>query len=159
MNEFSAKNQELLFLIDEWYPVLRNLSEDIISSRRNIQQRTIKQIVGHMTDSATNNTHRIIHLQYQPNPLIFPDYATQGNNDRWIAIQNFQEEKWDQLVRLWKYSNIHLVHVISNINPEKLNHEWIDGLNGRISLREMVMDYLPHQKLHLDEIRELINKR
>jgi hypothetical protein len=91
--------------------------------------------------------------------LIFPDYANLGNNDRWIAIQNYQEEKWYDLVQLWKYSNLHVVHVIKNVKVEKLNNVWITALNKNVSLKEMITDYLRHFKLHLNEIDELINKK
>lgn len=159
MNEFNANNQELLRLIDEWEPKLSSLSAEILEVRRNIQNRTIKQIVGHMVDSASNNTHRIIHLQYQPTPLVFPDYANLGNNDRWIAIQNYQTEKWQDLIQLWKYANLHLVHVINQVNLDKLENEWITALGKKVSLRLMIIDYLSHFKLHLREINELINKK
>jgi hypothetical protein len=99
----------------------------VIAGRRNRQNRTIKQIVGHMVDSASNNTHRVVHLQYQPSPLIFPCYASHGNNERWIAIQNYQAEDWHDLVRLWKHSNLHFAHVIAHMNPEKLENVWISG--------------------------------
>lgn len=157
MNAFAKNNQELLTLINEWEPKLLALSDEIITSRRNVQNRTIKQITGHLVDSASNNTHRIIHLQYQQSPLVFPNYASYGNNDKWIAIQNYQAEDWDNLVRLWKYSNLHLVHVISNVNAGKLQNEWISDVNKKISLKEMIYYYLDHFKLHLGEIDELIN--
>ncbi|MHC4144839.1 MAG: DinB family protein [Planctomycetota bacterium] len=156
MSEFGLIGQELLSLIGEWEPRLSHLSNDVISERRNSQNRTIKQIVGHMVDSASNNTHRIIHLQYQQSPLIFPCYASHGNNDRWIAIQNYQEEGWNDLVQLWKCTNMHIVHVIGNINAEKLDNVWISGLNEKISLEAMVVDFLRHFKLHLNEINELM---
>ena len=158
MNEFIANNQEILHLIRVWEPKLLTLPEDVIGNRRNGQNRTIKQIVGHMVDSASNNTHRIVHLQYQPSPLIFPDYANLGNNDRWIAIQNYQEENWKELVQLWKYANIHIVHVIKQVNHEKLDNIWITALKKNVSLKAMMLDYLLHLKLHLSEIEELINK-
>lgn len=156
MNQFEGNNQELLRLIEEWEPALMTLSENIIANRRNGQSRTIKQIVGHMVDSASNNTHRIVHLQYQTSPLIFPDYANLGNNDRWIAIQNYQDENWQDLIYIWKYANRHLVHVIRNLNPDKLDNEWITALNQTVSLKAMIIDYLRHFKLHLREIEELI---
>ena len=159
MNEFDTNNKEQLRLVDEWAPTLLCISDDIITTRRNSQNRTIKQIVGHMVDSASNNTHRIVHLQYQPSPLIYPDYANLGNNDRWIAIQNYQTEKWSDLVQLWKYSNIHIVHVIKNVNSDKLNNEWITALGKNVSLKVMILDYLRHFKLHLSEIEELMNKK
>ena len=132
------------------------LKNDIIVDRYNVQNRTIKQIIGHLVDSASNNTHRIVHLQYQESPLIFPDYANLGNNDRWIAIQNYQNEDWGNLVQLWKYSNIHIAHVIRDINTEKLENEWISALDQKISLRAMIVDFPRHFKLHLKEINELI---
>ena len=157
MQEFQNNNQELVTLLNEWEPKLMQLPEDILATRRNSQNRTIKQILGHMIDSASNNIHRIIHLQYQKSPLIFPDYANLGNNDRWIAIQNYQDEEWQVLVQLWKYSNLHIVHVIDNVDMEKLDNEWISALNNTVSLRDMILDYLRHFILHLNEIDELIN--
>jgi hypothetical protein len=159
MKEFMNNNQELLRLIDEWEPILSQLPEDILTNRRNSQNRTIKQIVGHMIDSASNNTHRIIHLQYQASPLIFPDYANLGNNDRWIAIQNYQNENWLDLLQLWKYSNLHIVHVINNVSIDKLYNVWISALNDTISLKDMIDDYLRHFNLHLSEIYDLINNQ
>jgi hypothetical protein len=157
--EFEHITGALKALVDEWEPVLTALPDQVITEKRNSQNRTIKQIVGHMIDSASNNTHRMIHLQYGVSPVSFPDYANLGNNDRWIAIQNYQEEDWKVIVQLWKYSNIHLVHVIENVNPEKLDNIWINALKMEISLRKMIIDFLRHFKLHISEINELINKK
>ena len=158
MNEFLASNRELAALVAEWEPKLMALTTEIIESRRNSQNRNIKQIVGHMVDSASNNTHRLIHFQYQTDPMIFPDYAHLGNNDRWIAIQNYETENWHDLVKLWRYTNQHLVHVIGNLNPEKLEHVWLTAVDTQVTMREMVVDYLPHFQLHLREIEDLINQ-
>ena len=159
MAEIERNNNELISLILEWETRLVSLSEDIISFRRNSQNRTIKQIAGHMIDSASNNTHRIVHLQYQPSPLIYPDYANCGNNDRWITIQNYQTENWVDLVQLWKYSNLHIIHVMKYVNQDKLINEWITALNQKVSLESMMLDYPRHIKLHLKEIEELINEK
>ena len=157
MDEFEKNNQELLSLLQEWESRLMSLSTDVITKRQNSQNRTIKQIIGHMIDSASNNTHRIIHLQYQPTPLIYPDYANLGVNDKWIEIQDYQTENWHDLIRLWKYINLHFVHVIQHVRPDKLNNEWISALNHHVSLESMILDYLSHFKLHLNEIEVLIN--
>ena len=156
MSQFESISRELLSLIEEWEPKLSALPDDVITERRNSQNRTIKQIVGHMVDSASNNIHRAVHLQYQPSPLTFPNYASRGNNDRWIAIQNYQQEDWNDLIQLWKYANIHFAHVILNVNPDKLNNVWIAGPNQEISLEAMIVDFLRHFELHLGEINELI---
>jgi hypothetical protein len=158
MKEFDPVCNEIIALVNEWEPILGKLSEDIISKRRNSQNRSIKQILGHIIDSASNNTHRIVHLQYQSSPFIFPNYATFGNNDRWIAIQDYQNEDWISLIRLWKYSLLHISHVIKNVRNDKLNNEWISGPGERVSLKSMIVDFPRHLKLHLYEITELINK-
>jgi hypothetical protein len=158
MNEFAEVNQNIISLLEIWEPILSKLPEDVITERRNSQNRTIKQLLGHLIDSASNNIHRIIHLQYQQSPIVFPDYANLGNNDRWIAIQNYQEENWDHLIQLWKYSNLHIVHVINNVSEDKLDNVWINALNEAITLRTMIVNYLVHLKLHLYEISDLMNQ-
>jgi hypothetical protein len=156
MKKFELISQELNVMVEKWEPNLLKLSADISAGRLNSQNRSIKQILGHMIDSASNNTHRIIHLQYQTSPLIFPDYANFGNNDRWIAIQNYQEENWHDLVKLWKYSNRHFSHIIMNIREDKLKNTWTTAKGNVVTLEEMVIDFPKHFKLHLAEIEELM---
>jgi len=157
MKEIDLVCQDIETLVNEWETILINLPEAVISQRRNSQNRTIKQIVGHIIDSASNNTHRIVHLQYQAPPLIFPNYATFGNNNRWIAIQDYQNEDWMSLIQLFKYSLLHVSHVIKNINIDKLNNEWISGPDKKITMKSMMVDFPRHLRLHLYEINELIN--
>ena len=156
MENTNSVSQEIITLTIDWEPILKSLSAETISQRRNSQNRTIKQILGHIIDSASNNTHRIVHLQYQPSPLIFPNYATFGNNDRWIAIQDYQNEDWNILVQLWKYSLLHICHVIKNVKADKLTCEWISGPGEKVNLESMIIDFPRHLKLHLSEISELI---
>lgn len=158
MNEFEPIITGILEQVNEWEPKLLALQENLIKNKRNKQNRTIRQIVGHMVDSASNNTHRIVHMQYQESPLKYPNYATNGNNDRWIAIQNYQDKNWTNLVQLWKYSNIHITHVMNNVDMCKLDNQWEYDENKLISLKESIIDYLRHLKLHLNEIDELINE-
>jgi hypothetical protein len=148
---------EISSILDEWQPRLIVLTTEIITGRRNSQNRTIKQILGHTIDSTSNNIHRIVHLQNQPSPLIFPNYATFGNNDRWIAIQDYQNEEWLNLIQLWKYSLLHLCHVIRNVDDSKLKNQWIAGPGKQITLEEIINDFTRHLRLHMSEINELIN--
>jgi hypothetical protein len=155
MEKIDSVSLELISIINDWEPILRSLSEETISRRRNSQNRTIKQILGHIIDSVSNNTHRIVHLQYQDSPLVFPNYATFGNNDKWIAIQDFQNEDWNNLIHLWKFSLLHISHVMKNVSSEKLNNEWISGPGEKVTLKSMIIDFPRHLKLHLSEINEL----
>lgn len=158
IKEFEPVVNELGSLLKVWVPKLSTIPDDILANRRNSQDRTIKQIVGHMIDSASNNTHRIVHLQYRESPMEFPNYATEGNNDRWIAIQNYQDESWEQMVFHWKYVHLHIIHVIMNIDPEKLGAVWNDVSEyGHVTLKDMVIDFPRHFELHMNEIQELIS--
>lgn len=158
MDQIRNNNNELKELLLEWSEKLMSLNNSEVIRNSNIQNRTIKQIVGHMVDSATNNIHRIVHLQYQKSPLTFPNYATHGNNDRWIAIQNYNEENWENLVNLWKYIHLHFIHVSSQINTKKLNQFWDAGDGELVSLQTMAIDFLRHFKLHISEINDLLTK-
>lgn len=157
MNQIEQNNLVLLELINQLAPRFMSLSNEAISEPRNSQNRNVRQILGHMIDSASNNTHRVIHLQYQESPLQFPNYASNGNNDRWIAIQNYENEKWENMVNLWKFIHLHFVHTVRNINPVKLQNQWDAGNNDLVSLEDMVLDFLRHFKLHISEIEELLS--
>lgn len=154
---FSQVVEEIRKIVEVEEQFLLSLDKESITSKFNSQNRSIKQIVGHMIDSASNNLHRIVHLQYNVNPLIFPNYSTNGNNDRWIAIQNYQEEDWIVLIQLWKYSHLHLIHVIEHINLNKIDNIWLASSEEKVSLKDMVLDYPRHLSLHIREVYELYN--
>lgn len=156
MTELALVPEDIRSLVAAWEKRLLNLDLAAVTEKRNRQGRTIKQIVGHLSDSASNNLHRVVHLQYGADPLIFPNYSTDGNNDRWIAIQDFQHEDWSLLVGLWKYGNLHVAHTIEAIDPAKLDRRWIASPGEEVSLRDMVLDYPRHLRLHLGEIEELL---
>lgn len=154
--QFIKTAKEISELVIQWETKLLSLDEKIITKPKNKQNRSIKQILGHLADSAGNNTHRIVHLHYSKDPLIYPNYASHGNNDRWIAIQNYQDENWQNLVAYWKYCNLHLAHMLCQVQSSRLEVKWDAGDGKMISMNECILAYLPHLRLHLGEIEELI---
>lgn len=42
-------------VMDREIPLLLSLREEQVSVRRNVQNRTVKMLVGHLIDSASNN--------------------------------------------------------------------------------------------------------
>ena len=149
-------SDDILVLVNELEGILKDADKKLVETKTNSQNRTVKQIIGHLVDSASNNTHRIIHLQYQPTPLVFPDYANLGVNDKWIELQDYYNYNWDDLVQLTKYMNIHVANVIKHIDTTKLQNVWISALKEPFTLEEMIVDYPVHFKIHLDEIKELL---
>ncbi|MEI6139158.1 MAG: DinB family protein [Mariniphaga sp.] len=154
--DFSNITTGISKVIEIWEPILNSLPNDTITLKRNHQNRTIKQIIGHLIDSASNNHQRMIRLQYNSD-LAFPDYRQ--DNDLWIAIQDFQNENWNDLVQLWKYFNLHMIQIIKSVDPSKLDHCWHDFEGTKVTLQQMIDGYLWHIDLHLNEIQELIDKQ
>ena len=147
-------------------PLLLSLSEEQVNVRRNSQNRTVKMLVGHLIDSASNNHQRMVRLQYAPRcghsmpntemgMLVFPDYTQ--DKDLWIQLQDYQHEDWQQLVTLLNLYNRHICHVIRSVDETKLNNFWIDYEGCRVTLDAMIRGYVNHLNLHFGQIHELLN--
>ena len=95
--DFSNVTNGILRYIDTWEQKLIDLPVDTITKKRNKQNRTIKQILDHLVDSAANNHQRVVRLQYN-DKLDFPDY--QQDNDLWIALQDYQNADWNITIQL-----------------------------------------------------------
>lgn len=146
-------------------PFLLSLSDEQVSIKRNKQNRTVKMLVGHLIDSASNNHQRIVRLQYAPRcghsmpntemgMLVFPDYTQ--DNDLWIQLQDYQHEDWQQIVMLLKLYNQHICHVIRSVDETKLDNYWIDYEGCRVSLDAMIRGYVNHLNLHFGHIHDLL---
>lgn len=153
--DFSNVTNGILRYIDKWEQKLVELPINTITTKRNKQNRTIKQILGHLIDSAANNHQRMIRLQYNEK-LDFPDY--QQDNDLWIALQDYQNADWLTIIQLWKYYNLHMMQIIKSVDRKKLDNSWQSFEDTSVTLRQMIEGYLGHIELHLNEIQELIDK-
>lgn len=156
---------EIKNIIAREEPILRSLSEDVITTRFNHQYRSIKMLIGHLIDSASNNHQRMVRLQYAPRcghsmpntqmgMLVFPDYTQ--DNDLWLQLQDYQHEDWDTLLSLWKYYNLHICQVIRSVDESKLHNYWLDYEGNRVTLHDMITGYTNHLNLHLGQIHELM---
>jgi hypothetical protein len=118
---------------------------------------TLKEIVGHLIDSAGNNHQRITRLQLVPE-LQFPGYE----NEKWLAAEQWNGLPWQDILDLFLYYNLFLVHLIRNVNPENLGHRWFgrDRSGDRIfTLEEMIVDYRKHLQEHLEQFENQFSER
>lgn len=163
--DYSEITDGIIAVIEREVPILMALPEDVITTRRNCQNRSIKMLLGHLVDSASNNQQRMVRLQYAPRcgwsmpdanvgMLVFPDYTQ--DNDLWIAIQDYQHYDWKELISLWRSVNLHIVHVIKSVDQTKLDNYWLDYQGNRCTLDGMIRGYLDHLNLHVGQIHELI---
>jgi hypothetical protein len=109
-----------------------------------------KEILGHLIDSAANNHHRFIKIQFMPSPFFVEGYA---QND-WVRIQNYNEKDTQQLVELWKSYNEHIIFMMQNTPDQnleiKLNAE--QPFENADTLFFLMKDYVDHIDHHLKQI-------
>ena len=109
-----------------------------------------KELLGHLIDSAANNHHRFVKIQFLPSPFFVEGYA---QND-WVRIQNYNEKDSQQLVNLWKVYNEHILFIMQNTPEEnldiKINAE--DQFETADTLFFLMKDYVDHMDHHLKQI-------
>ncbi len=150
LNRVAAKIvQQVDAAVDRW----RSLPEQSITFRPSEDAWSLKEIIGHLIDSASNNHQRFVRLQLADR-LDFPDYGDENVN--WVKIQNYQAQKWEELIGLWRFFNRHLAHTICSVDPACLTHFWQVDANTRFTLFELMIDYLRHLELHLNQITETL---
>ncbi|CAB1073504.1 hypothetical protein D1AOALGA4SA_1867 [Olavius algarvensis Delta 1 endosymbiont] len=140
--------------VNEACQQLRGLSNDILVARPKPGDWSVKEIIGHLVDSAANNHQRFVRLQVADG-LVLPDYSQ--DNETWVAIQGYQDAAWDDLLDLWRYYNLHLARVIGRVNQNCIDHVWVVNEDTSFTLGELMTDYLRHLKDHMQQIKQNIN--
>jgi hypothetical protein len=110
---------------------------------------TRKQVVGHLIDSAINNHVRFV-MAALDGEYTGPAYHAQG----WVAMHDYANMLWSELLELWKAHNALLVRVVLKIPEEKLAAECCVGSDKPVTLRYVIEDYLHHMEEHITEITE-----
>ena len=147
MNEGIA--MELLKIVDEAAAELRLLSEEAAAAKPSPDVWSVKEIVGHLIDSAANNHQRFVRAQHVQ-LLAFPGYE----QDFWVRSQEYQNYPWRELVDFWILYNRHLAHIILRVPPAALDIPCRIGEYEAVTLRFLIEDYLRHLRLHLNQIAE-----
>jgi hypothetical protein len=141
-----ATIEELSAIIERAAPLLRGISEE--QSRERVDdQWTMKEVLGHMIDSASNNQHKWVRGQLEDG-LVFPGYAQEG----WVSAQAYREEPWARLVELWQALNLHLLHVMANVPEATLGHRCTIGGDAPVTLGFLLTDYSRHLAEHLRQL-------
>jgi hypothetical protein len=117
-------------------------SEPLADIRLAPDKWTLKEMVGHLVDSAANNHQRFIRLQFEA-VLVFPKYSA----EEWINATRIEAFDYQTLVTLWKTYNFLLLHLIENMNPATLGHVWRRD-DKDISLEALIHDYFAHLEWH-----------
>src|SRR5437667_12078673 len=106
---------------------LKTISEETASAKPNANQWSVKELLGHLLDSASNNHQRIVRLQIFDS-IEFPFYQQED----FVRVNHYQNQSWEVLVDFWKLYNLHLVHLVENLDESKLDNNWITPDNEKL---------------------------
>lgn len=138
---------ELRAVVSDSLEKLRALSEDEVMRGRGAGKWVKKEILGHLIDSALNNEERFVRAQ-MTEQLVWPGYE----QDRWVSIQKYRERPWAEIVQFWEQLNRHIVHVMANVPPGRLNAQCVIGDSDAVTLEWLMSDYVRHLRHHLNQI-------
>jgi hypothetical protein len=133
---------------------LRKLTPEQVAERPSPDRWTIKQVIGHLIDSAANNHQRFIRAQFV-DELVFPKY----DQNQWVDSQQYDATEWDDLVELWRRYNLHLAHVVRNVRTEALAVRCLIGHYEPMTLDALIEDYVVHMRHHLTKIAERVGAK
>jgi hypothetical protein len=128
-------------------PRLLSISDARASDKPYADKWSLKEILGHLVDSAANNHQRIVRMQEIRDIGVFR-YAQQ----HWVDSQKYQSQRWQAIVELWFHYNLHLAHIISEVDPRTLDHVCDMGYANPATLAFVIEDYLRHVKHHLAQV-------
>jgi hypothetical protein len=154
--------RDLARTVDNATPWLAGLPESTVTWRPTPGAWSVKEIVGHLIDSAANNHQRFVRAGSQDD-LVFPGYA----QDDWVRLQSYQTAPWAEIVTLWQAYNRHLVRVMTAV-PDDVRYRrhtrhnmhqlgWqLYAADEPAMLDDLMRDYVAHFEHHLSQVRERV---
>ena len=138
---------ELESIINQHMKALQEIPEDKMTFKPSPSKWSKKEIMGHMVDSAQNNIRRLVVGQYEDTPKIT------YNQDKWVAISDYQNYDTLSLIRLWYLLNNHLAVILRKASPEVAQRQCqTESLH---TLEWIAQDYIKHLKHHVHQVLEL----
>jgi DinB superfamily len=112
---------------------------------------SVKEILGHLVDSVSNNYQRLV--RYIPNGnLGFPPYDQEQN----VKRANYQAFDFDQLLALWYNYNKLLLHMLAGIPEGDMGSTTSVGDKPPVALRQSIPDYFAHMENHERQAQKII---
>jgi len=141
---------------------LATLPESVVSWRPTATAWSIKEIIGHLIDSAANNHQRFVRAASQEE-LVFPGYE----QDDWVRTQAYGSAPWELLVTLWQSYNLHIARVMATMpagirdrRRETHNFHQIGfrtfSVDQPVTLDDLMEDYVLHLEHHLEQVRDRV---
>jgi len=138
--------------VEAFHAFVQQVPERLTAVQLAPDKWSLREILGHLVDSASNNHQRFVRLQ-EGGPLQFPGYEA----ERWISIQRWNLFPWPVLVGLWRNYNELLLHLIAHFQPERLQALW-QSPSGPRPLEFIARDYYRHLAEHEEHFRRRLEE-
>ncbi len=140
-------------IIDNFYEYLKSIDSEITGLKISEDKWSLREIIGHLIDSASNNHQRIVRLQIS-DLLDFPQYDC----EQWIRVQKYNSFDWEFLVTLWYHYNGLILNIINEIDDEQLQNIWVKDEDNSITLEELIRQYYIHLEKHMEHFNKRLSE-
>lgn len=140
--------KKLSLLVERIPDQLDQISDQDFEHKPSPEKWSIKEIVGHLVDSAMNNIQRYVRVQYMDTGKFV------YQQDDWVRLQNYQMADRKDLVDLWRLMNLQLIRIWMTIPIENLDRKCDIGKDQEqiLDLKLLAKDYVDHLQHHLSQI-------
>jgi hypothetical protein len=138
--------EHLHHILIEYAEKLQSVNEFDYADKPDQTRWSKKEILGHLIDSAQCNIRRFIIGQYEDAPSIM------YNQDKWVAISNYQNHPAPDLINLWILLNKHICIILKNTTVQTANRVCKTNNDMPRTLHWLAEDYVRHLLHHLHQI-------
>jgi hypothetical protein len=135
--------ERLMRVVTEGKDWLVQLSDERASAPEKEGKWSVKQVVGHLTDSAVNNLGRIVRMQ-----IAAGQRMAGYEQEEWVALQHYQEREWKRVVQMWVVLNWQVAWTVGHVDKAKLGQTGFVG-ETEWTLGYLIEDYIAHMEHHL----------
>ncbi|SRR5579871_184353 len=141
--------QQLSQIISDYAEKLMGISENDLAAKPDPLKWSRKEILGHLIDSAQSNIRRFVVAQYEEAPFII------YNQDKWVAISDYQNYPTTDLISLWILLNKHICIILGNTSEESLLRMCKTNKDIPHTIKWLAEDYIRHLLHHLHQVCNL----
>jgi hypothetical protein len=149
-----AVSKDLHTTVSSFYSKFKDIDNKTASQKYDSKEWTLKEIIGHLVNSASNNQQRFLGLQFVKE-MKSPEY--QKFHLEWLGREQFNGMDYADLLLLWKQYNIFMAHLINNVDKSKYGNTY-EMEDKTLTLEELIPYYVNHLKGHLKQFEETLQK-
>ena len=112
---------------------------------------SMKEILGHLVDSASNNHQRIGRYIPKGN-LNYPAY----DQEQCVKRADYRAFDFHRLLALWYSYNQLLLHMFAGIPAADLDSTIAIGDKSPVAIRQLIPDYFAHMENHEHQARRIM---